>query len=108
FRSSFLAGGDLITLGADVVLRFVQPHPLSASARLEPVSGHRIEPRADAVILMAESCVLGHKAGNHVVYPDWPADVVLFRSGDTLHCRSQSELLIDDQPAGRSGELSLA
>ena len=83
-----LADGAEIGLGASVKLRFCKPHVLSSSARLEMFSGHRTVPHADAVILMAESCVLGPKRQDHVVCRDWAGDVVLYRSDDRLMCRS--------------------
>src|SRR5688500_12076850 len=86
--AALLADGAEIGLGASVKLRFCKAHVLSSSARLEVISGHRTVPQADAVILMAESCVLGPKRQNHVVCRDWARDVVLYRSDDRLMCRS--------------------
>ena len=103
-----LAGGDKITLGADVKLEYARPHPLSGTAVLIPASGHRTQPRTDAIILMAESCVLGPKVNSHIVCPDWPSEIVLFRQGDTLFCRSSAEMIIDGQRVGQRGELTLA
>ena len=105
---SFLAAGDRITLGADVALDFSRPHPLSGTAKLTPASAHRTEPRTDAIILMAESCVIGAKVNSHIVCPDWPAEIVLFRQGDALLCRSTVDMIVDGQPVGKRGELTLA
>ncbi len=58
-RTAPLWDGSLIELGEAVRLRFRRPHPLSATARLEFVSRHRTQPSTDAVLLMAESCILG-------------------------------------------------
>ncbi len=44
---------------ASVRLVFRRPHPLSATARLDFVSRHRTQPSTDAVLLMADACVLG-------------------------------------------------
>jgi hypothetical protein len=49
----------------------------------------------DAIILMAESCVLGPKWQNHVVCRDWKGDVVLYRQEDKLFCRAMESLEID-------------
>lgn len=95
-----LSDGAEIQLGASVKLRFCKAHALSGSARLEIVSGHRTAPHADAIVLMAESCVLGPKRNNHVVCHGWSSDVVLYRSDDRLMCRSLQPLEID----GRSYE----
>ena len=78
-------------------LRFRKPHVLSASARLELLSPHRTQPFADAVILMAESCVLGPKWQNHVVCRDWDGDVVLYRQDDNIFCRAMESIEIDGQ-----------
>jgi hypothetical protein len=56
-----LEDGSRIALGGAVRLAFRRPHALSASARLEFESYHRTEPPADAVLLVSESCVLGHR-----------------------------------------------
>ena len=52
---TLLSDGDEIDLAQAVHLRFRQPHALSASARLDFVSHHRTHPKADGVLLMAES-----------------------------------------------------
>ncbi len=90
-----LANRHTIQLGSAVRLEFTKPHALSATARLTPVSGHRTEPRADAVLLMADSCVLGPKSHSHVACRKWPGDVMLFRQQGRLHCRSTMPVTID-------------
>jgi len=92
-----LADGDEIVLSRHVQLRFRKPHVLSNSARLEIMSGHRTLPHADAVLLMAESCVLGPKRQNHVVCRDWSSDVVLFRADERLLCRALGAIEIDGE-----------
>jgi hypothetical protein len=92
---ALLADGDELTLGEAVKLRFRKPHVLSSSARLEITSGHRTLPHADAVILMAESCVLGPQWQNHVVCGQWGGDVVLYRSEDKIMCRAMESIEID-------------
>ena len=78
---TLLREGDVVQLGAAVTLRFGQPHPLSASARLDVSSRHQVQPTVDAVLLMADSCVLGPRTNSHVVCPGWSDEVVLFRKG---------------------------
>jgi hypothetical protein len=56
---TWLNDGCLIQLGPALVMRFSRPHPLSATARLDFVSNHRTQPSAAAVLLMADTCVLG-------------------------------------------------
>jgi hypothetical protein len=92
---TLIADGAEIVLGDNVRLRFRQPHPLSASARLEFVSRHRSHPYSDAVLLMAESCVLGAGERNHAVCHDWKQDVVLYREGEELCCRTMQQIQID-------------
>jgi hypothetical protein len=90
-----LKDGATITLGRNVRLLFRRPHPLSATARLEVVSRHRLEPRADAVLLMADSCVLGPKPTSHVVARDWTGEVVLSRRAGQLFVRAPGTWKLD-------------
>src|SRR5512145_2091838 len=53
-----LRSGDRITLGASCQLMFWQPLPVSASARLDVASGHRLTFPVSSVLLMAETLVL--------------------------------------------------
>ena len=103
---TLLSDGDEIELGSNVRLRFRQPHALSASARLEFASRHRTQPSADAVLLMAESCVLGPNWQNHVVCRDWSDDVVLFRQDDALYCRSMDAIEIDGELFDGKGKVT--
>ncbi len=103
---TFLSDGDELQLGDSVRFRFRQPHALSQTARLEPLSGHRTQPAADAVLLMAESLVMGRKLNDHVVCRDWPEETILFRSGDEIHCRSNSEFEIDGHLSDGEGTLA--
>ena len=108
-RTVSLNDGDLLTLGESVQLRFRRPHPLSQSARLEFLSYHRTQPATDGVLLMAESCILGPGAASHVVCPGWPHDVVLYRHGGAIGCRSPKPFRIDgveQQGRGPLGERS--
>jgi hypothetical protein len=106
FDISLLRDGDEIELGEHVRLRFRQPHALSATARLEVLSRHRLEPAADAVLLMAESCVLGPKWQNHVVCREWSNDVVLYRHDGQLSCRVLDRLEIDGAYCAGRGRLN--
>ncbi len=90
-----LTDGNLIELGDNVRLRFRRPHPLSRTARLEFVSRHRTQPSADAVLLAAESCVLGPGGNCHVACRDWTRDVVLYRHEGQWHCRASGRFEID-------------
>lgn len=90
-----LTDGNVIQLGSSVRLSFRRPHVLSATARLDFLSRHRTEPSVDAVLLMADTCVLGSKPHSHVVCRDWPEEVVLYRHGDQLYCCTAAAVEID-------------
>jgi hypothetical protein len=94
-HSAALADGARIRLGESVQMDFHRPHPLSATARLDIVSGHNTQPRSDAVLLMADSCILGPNPHCHVVCRDWPADVVLYRQHNELYCRAPGTFEVD-------------
>jgi hypothetical protein len=102
---TLLSDGDEIELAQGVRLRFRQPHALSASARLDFLSHHRTQPKADGVLLMAESCVLGPKWQNHVVCRDWQGDVVLYRRDGELCCQAMDSLEIDGRLCDGRGPL---
>ena len=104
-RPTTLADGDVIELGDNVRLRFRRPHALSRTARLEFVSHHRTQPSADAVLLVAESCVLGPGENCHVVCRDWTRDVVLYRQGADWHCRAAGAFEIDGVAATDRGPI---
>lgn len=97
-----LGDAHLIELGPSVRVRFSKPHALSATARLDVQSAHKTAPSADAVLLMADTCVLGPKKHSHVRCPDWKGDVVLFRQKSELRCRSAQPLLVDGREAGEA------
>ncbi len=108
-----IAGPEMLTenceieLGMGVRLAFRRPHPLSASARLDFTSHHRTRPTADAVLLMAESLVLGPAPTSHVVCPGWADEVVIFREGQELFCRSCDALEVDGAPVGLCSRIGL-
>lgn len=103
---SWINDGSLLQLGPALHMRFSRPHPLSATARLDFVSHHRTRPSASAVLLMADTCVMGPAAGNHVVCRDWPCDVVLYRQHGGLYCRSAAPLQIDGKSYQQQGPLT--
>lgn len=93
--TSWINDGSLLELGPALRMRFSRPHPLSATARLDYVSHHRSQPSSSAVLLMADTCVLGPGAGNHVVCRHWPHDVVLHRQHGGLYCTSATPIEVD-------------
>jgi hypothetical protein len=100
-----LSDNQLIQLGDNVRVRFTKPHALSATARLAIESHHKTQPSADAVLLMADSCVLGPNRHCHVRCRDWKSDVVVFRQNDRLFCRASEPLTIDGTAASGENEI---
>jgi hypothetical protein len=70
-ETELLGDGSRIEIGPSVKLQMRRTHPLSLSARLDFLSRHRTHPAADAVLLLADSCVMGPKPHSHVVCRDW-------------------------------------
>ena len=89
---SLLRSGDQITLGKSCQLIFTQAVPVSASARLDLVSGHRFGRALQGVLLMAETLVLGPGSATHVQIPDLPQSMILFRQGKGLAVRYPGKL----------------
>jgi hypothetical protein len=101
--ATVLADNQLIQLGDNVRIRFNKPHALSATAKLTLESHHKTQPSADAILLMADSCVLGPNRHCHVRCRDWQRDVVVYRQNDQLFCRADEPLSVDGvQATGRS------
>lgn len=75
-----------LQLGADamsgVKLHFNVPHVCGVSARLDVVSGHRLRPHADGVVLLADACVVGPSPASHIVASQASRTCVLFRRPD--------------------------
>ena len=92
---TLLADGNEIELGSGLRIRFRKPHALSSTARLELVSHHKTEPPVDAILLMAESCVLGPNQHSHVTCNRWQRDVILHGEGDSLRCHTQGTIDVD-------------
>ena len=90
-----LADGDTIRLGGGLAMRFREPHALSATARLDWVSPHRTRPAVDAILLVADTCVLGPQLHSHVVCRDWSREVVFYRQGGGWMCRCRDGLEVD-------------
>jgi tetratricopeptide (TPR) repeat protein len=96
---ALLRPGDRITLGASCQFQFHQPVPVSTSARLDLVSGHRLPVAVDAVLLMADTLVLDRGPQAHVSIPDLKSPVVLFRTRDGLGVRHPGRLSVNGSKA---------
>ena len=102
-----LRAGDRLTFGPTCQLVFHQPVPISPSARLELVSGHRLPLAVDGVLLMAEALILGPGEQVHVPLPEGSPNVVLYRSKDGLGLRCPGEFRVDNKPCKDRCELPL-
>src|SRR5438105_3173902 len=100
-----LQSGDRITLGGSCQLQFRQPVPVSASARLDLASGHRLPLTVDGVLLMADTLVLGPGSQVHVAMPDLKEPIVLFRQKNGLGVRYGGSLCVDGQRCRERGQL---
>ena len=94
---ALLRTNDRITLGATCQLRFRQPAPVSATAVLEIVSGHRLPRSVEGVLLMAETLILGSDEQSHVRVPGLKQPVILFRHKDGIGLRHAGPLTVDGQ-----------
>ena len=103
-----LQESDRCTLGTSCQLIFSQPVPVSATARLDPVGGPRTSPAADAILLMAETLVLGSGPQAHVVIPELRQPVILFRQKEGLGVRHVGSLWVDGHRCGERGALGMS
>src|SRR5262249_55673160 len=90
-----LKPGDRITLGTSCQLLYQRPVSVSNAARLDLVSGPRVLPGVDGVLLMADNLVLGPGVQGHVPMPDLVKPIVLFRTRDGLGVRHAAGLTVD-------------
>jgi tetratricopeptide (TPR) repeat protein len=100
-----LRPGDRVTLGASCQFQFHQPVPVSTTARLDLVSGHRLSLTVDGILLMADTLVLGNGPQVHVSVPDLKKNVVLFRHKDGVGLRHEGNLLVNGQKSAPRGVL---
>ncbi|HEY1377951.1 MAG TPA: FHA domain-containing protein [Gemmataceae bacterium] len=98
-----LAPGDRVTLGVACQFRFLLPVPVSTSARLELVSGHRLPLSVDGILLMAETLVLGPGPQAHVPL-DVEKSVMLYRHKDGLGVRYTGPFRVNGRAAAADRE----
>jgi hypothetical protein len=101
-----LQNGQQVTLGNTVKLRFRLPSALSASARLDVISRHRTQPWADAVILVADTIILGPRADSHVVCPEMDGDLILCRGPSGWSAQFNGNIDVDGKVFENKAELS--
>lgn len=107
-EAAVLHHGDCLGLGSGdrVRIRFRKPHPLSNSACLDMLSGHRTVPLADGIILVGRTCLLGPSEQHHVPCRDWTHEIVLSRgSGGGFRFRSGRRVELNGVRAADAGEL---
>lgn len=95
-----------IKLGETVRLSFSIPTPLSATAKMTFASEHRPRTSVDGVILMAETCLLGPSASDHILCRNWSESVVLVQTSSGIVVKSKQELQIGGRKAGTSDVVS--
>ncbi|MGO9114209.1 MAG: FHA domain-containing protein [Thermoguttaceae bacterium] len=103
--TELLTDGCRIEIGRGVKLQMRRTHPLSLTARLDFLSRHRTQPPADAVLLLADSCVLGPKPHSHIVCRDWTREVILFRHDEKFFCHATGRFEIDGVAYKNRGQL---
>jgi len=120
-RPTMLRDGDFLTLGSGaaetsagsfagltaqsfsgpivrgVRMEFSLPHPLSASARLQLDKRHKSRPRSDAIILLADTCILGPTRSSHIWTPLATGELVLLHRDGKWFCRGEGETIVDGQ-----------
>ena len=102
---ALLRNGDRITLGSSCQVQFWQPVPVSTSARLDMVSGHRFAEPVQAVILMADTLVIGPESQSHIQVHDMTQPLILYRSKSGLAARWPGNLQINGQTHQERGPL---
>lgn len=102
---ALLRNADRITLGNSCQVQFWQPVPVSTSARLDMVSGHRFAEPVNAVILMADTLVIGPETQSHVQVADMTQPLILFRNKNGLAARWSGNLLIGGKTYQERGPL---
>ena len=102
---ALLRSSDRITLGGSCQLQFWQPVPVSTSARLDMVSGHRFAEPVQAVLLMADTLVIGPEMQSHIQVPDMTQPLILFRNKNGLAARWSGNMLISGKSYQERGPL---
>lgn len=98
-RPQLLKHDAIVQIGNRVKMKFTKPHALSATARLDLASLNRFKPHVDAVLLLADSCILGPSPASHVVCPNWKSELLLFRHAGQWHFRSLQEVDVNGETA---------
>jgi hypothetical protein len=92
-----LRSGDRVTLGTSCQFQFHVPSPVSTTARLDLVSGHRLPLAVSQVFVMSDTLVIGPGPQAHLSVPDLLKPIVLFRHKDGLGVRYGGPLVVDGE-----------
>jgi hypothetical protein len=104
---SALHDGDVIRLGSSVELEFRLPSPMSTTARLMVVSRHRLPLAVDAIILMAETCIIGPSSQSHIPASNLDDSVVIYRQGTGLACKAPGAFEVDGRTCAARAPITL-
>jgi hypothetical protein len=104
-EKALLRSSDRITLGNSCQLQFWQPVPVSTSARLDMVSGHRFAEPVQAVLLMADTLVIGPTTQAHIQVPEMTQPLILYRNKHGLAARWSGNLQINGATHRERGPL---
>lgn len=105
-RPQLLRDGALIELGNSVKIRFRRPNALSGTATLQMASIHRWQPNVDAIVLLADCCILGPRAGSHIECNQWKNEALLVPKSGQWQMRTGEEVMVNDQKV--RGQFSVA
>ncbi len=101
-----LQNNQQLTLGSTVAVKFCMPHPLSASARLDVSSRHRTQPWSDAIILVADTIILGPGKTSHIVCPEMEREMILSWSQNGWMARFGGNIEVDGRVSSNQAELT--
>jgi len=82
------------------------PQSFGLTARLDPAGPHRLQPHADGILLLADTCLIGPENDAHLSAPDWRRTLVLHRRPDgSLVFRADGSYDVDG--ARRTGAVTI-
>ncbi len=101
-----LQNNQQMTLGSTVAIKFRLPHPLSTSARLDVTSRHRTQPWSDAVILVADTIIMGPRNTSHIICPEMDSELIMCLGQNGWTARFGGNIEVDGQVCSNQAELT--